>query len=810
MTPASIVTGFLADEAVTIAKMGSGTAASGDVATADGSGGVEWQAGGGGGGGGSFDLHDDVTGYVGTGALSGNDRMVVSDESLAGDPNRYAEVDDVVQRLYALGLSEVISTGTPADNDLVFIGDTSRGTGNRVRAIELSDLLERLDVGDIGSGSATDGQVATADGSGGVDWEAGGAGSFDLHDDVTTYVGAGNFSLLDRMVISDESETDDPNRYVETRDIIEGLHDKIAGSSFNTAPANNDLFPVSDQSRSVGGKIRGLRWDELLGYLPVASMDSGSATDGQVATADGSGAIAWEAAGGDFNLFEDVPTYVGNGNLVLADRMVIADTSQSNENRYATVRDIVEEMYDHMSNRGFGVAPADDDLILLGDVSQTVTNRIRGTTWQNVEESLEVDAMDSGTATDGQVATADGSGGIDWEAGSGSFNLHDDVTTSIGNNLNLSDRMVISDESIGGDPNRYAEVRTILNELYYLANGRLLTDAIEDDDVIAIGDTSQVGAIEKMRGMQFDEFLENLTVADMDSEAATDGQVATADGSGGIAWEDAGAGGAQGVTAADVSVDTANFSQNLTSADATVQDALETIDGFSQYQGAWQQASWPAGVIVTRSGIAYISLVNSNTQMPTPASTQWSGLPEGFTYRGEAPVAATNYNYGHFTFDPDTDNVYVFTSTINASVARADIPTHANFIPLVNILTDAEAVSPTSHVYGSVSGAQIAAAITAQAGADLTQAQVEDETDTTVRPCQRRAAGAGGGSVRSRQRRPGRSDGTGLGLRGSPGQQRRSRRGDSDQSDSDRPASHVPPGHRDHDEHRRLFRDGVR
>ena len=169
MTPASIVTGFLADEAVTIAKMGSGTAASGDVATADGSGGVEWQAGGGGGGGGSFDLHDDVTGYIGSGALSGNDRMVVSDESLAGDPNRYAEVDDVVQRLYALGLSEVISTGTPADNDLVFIGDTSRGTGNRVRAIELSDLLERLDVGDIGSGSATDGQVATADGSGGID-----------------------------------------------------------------------------------------------------------------------------------------------------------------------------------------------------------------------------------------------------------------------------------------------------------------------------------------------------------------------------------------------------------------------------------------------------------------------------------------------------------------------------------------------------------------------------------------------------------------------------------------------------------------
>ena len=57
--------------------------------------------------------------------------------------------------------------------------------------------------------------------------------------------------------------------------------------------------------------------------------------------------------------------------------------------------------------------------------------------------------------------------------------------------------------------------------------------------------------------------------------------------------------------------------------------------------------------------------------------------------------------------------MYVFTSTISASVTRADIPTHANFIPLVNVLTDAEATSDTSHVYGSVSGSQIADAISA-------------------------------------------------------------------------------------------------
>ena len=136
--------------------------------------------------------------------------------------------------------------------------------------------------------------------------------------------------------------------------------------------------------------------------------------------------------------------------------------------------------------------------------------------------------------------------------------------------------------------------------------------------------------------------------------------------------------GVTGTTAAEVTVDTTNFTQNLTG-DDTVQAALETIDQFSMYQGAWRQTAWPAGVIVTRNGIAYMSLVNGNSQIPTPASTQWSGQPEGFIYRGHAPVLATNYNYGQVVVDPDTDIHYYFTSTISASVARADIATHANF-----------------------------------------------------------------------------------------------------------------------------------
>ena len=114
-------------------------------------------------------------------------------------------------------------------------------------------------------------------------------------------------------------------------------------------------------------------------------------------------------------------------------------------------------------------------------------------------------------------------------------------------------------------------------------------------------------------------------------------------------------------------------------------DAYELVDAESTttYQGPWQTGSYSAGEIVTRSGIAYVSLVNSNTEIPTPASQNWSGLPEGFVYRGEAPVVATNYNYGHIVLNPINGSYYIFHSTISALVAQVEIATHADFEELV-------------------------------------------------------------------------------------------------------------------------------
>ena len=204
----------------------------------------------------------------------------------------------------------------------------------------------------------------------------------------------------------------------------------------------------------------------------------------------------------------------------------------------------------------------------------------------------------------------------------------------------------------------------------------------------------------------------NVNAAHINSGSATNRQALLADGSQGATFDD--------IAAEDVDVDATNFSDNLSGTDTDVQTALETLDALTvsgvPFQGTWQAGTYSAGQIVVRSGIDYLSLVNNNTETPSPAAQNWTGFLQGFQYRGDAPVTATNYNYGQVVFNPDTDTYYFFTSTVSASVARADIPTHANFHELSHFLTNAEVLDATSDIHGTVSGELLAASIQALSG----------------------------------------------------------------------------------------------
>ena len=92
----------------------------------------------------------------------------------------------------------------------------------------------------------------------------------------------------------------------------------------------------------------------------------------------------------------------------------------------------------------------------------------------------------------------------------------------------------------------------------------------------------------------------NVNIDHLDSGSQPAGRILETDGSEGFRYivtptGGGGGGGTDDQTAAEVTVDTTNFSQNLTSTDNTVQAALETIDGFSQYQGRLA-----AGVLASR------------------------------------------------------------------------------------------------------------------------------------------------------------------------------------------------------------------
>ena len=130
---------------------------------------------------------------------------------------------------------------------------------------------------------------------------------------------------------------------------------------------------------------------------------------------------------------------------------------------------------------------------------------------------------------------------VDQSGGGGAFDLHDDVTTAL-TAISGTDRFVLSDESASGDPNRYITHSQLLNAIRDIFTSNNAAPAATDR--FYVSDESASG-----------DPIEYLTFAQLEAAIQPD--------------------------ASEVDVDTANFSQNLTSSDDTVQAALETIDSFS-------------------------------------------------------------------------------------------------------------------------------------------------------------------------------------------------------------------------------------
>ena len=95
------------------------------------------------------------------------------------------------------------------------------------------------------------------------------AASFDLHDDVTTEVTA--IAGSDRFVISDESGTGDPNRYVEMRDVLNAIRDVLNVN--NSTPDTTDRFYCSDES-GTGDPMEYITLAQLSAAIQDGTVDT--------------------------------------------------------------------------------------------------------------------------------------------------------------------------------------------------------------------------------------------------------------------------------------------------------------------------------------------------------------------------------------------------------------------------------------------------------------------------------------------------------------------------------------------------------
>ena len=163
-----------------------------------------------------------------------------------------------------------------------------------------------------------------------------------------------------------------------------------------------------------------------------------------------------------------------------------------------------------------------------------------------------------------------------------------------------------------------------------------------------------------------------------------------------------GGGGTDDQTAAEVSFDASGLTGTLDALpDASdVAAALTAVDDFDledTFKGPWQAGTYRGGQSVVHNGLEYISLIDGNTTEPTHSQERWSGLPRGYIFRGDAPVAATTYQESHVVRIPAQDSWYICTFQGGVSATRAEIAAgHANFAPFAHRLTDAQVGNASS------------------------------------------------------------------------------------------------------------------
>ena len=279
---------------------------------------------------GAFDLHADVG--TEAAALADDDRLVMSDESETGEPNRYVELSSLADFL------------VDADNVLAAIQAL---TGDNLTAAKTA--LEIL-------------------------------GAFHLYSDVGSVLSS--ISGDDRLVVADVSRSDNANRYTT----INALRSSILDPQHLTTTTdleNLDIFAIYSDDADAS---RGVTLESIVTFL--------------------NGALTIPSA---FDLYADADTAISA--LAGGDRMVLADISTSGEpNRYSTLTTLASWILDLHNRIGTELTDiADDDRIAITDESESndptlwaTADRFAGYAVNDSRVLAAIEALSGSDLTDAQ------------------------------------------------------------------------------------------------------------------------------------------------------------------------------------------------------------------------------------------------------------------------------------------------------------------------------------------------------------------------------------------------------------------------
>ena len=377
-----------------------------------------------------FNVHDDLGTELTS--LHDDDRVPISDESAAGDPNRYTTLDRlknfIQSTVSAFDLHDDVTTELTSLNDLDRLLASDESTnGDPNRYITLDRLKDWI---------ITFVPSVT---------------SFNLHDDVSNELT--NPVNTDRILASDESAAGDPNRWLSLTRLTTFLNGVLSLNASRITAGILNASRLPNASKTAEGVVE---------LASDTELDTGTDNSNKVPNVLGTQRMINSSTSTGFNLLNDVADELIGPST--SDRLLVSDEGSAGDpNTWLSLSGLRNWLQTTITLNTSRITAGLLNASRLPNASKTA---------EGVVELADNNELDTGTDDTNKVPNVLGTQRMIDSSVTTGFDLHDDVTDELTNPAN-ADRLIVSDEGSTGDPNKWLS----LTRLTIFLNGVLSLNA---------------------------------------------------------------------------------------------------------------------------------------------------------------------------------------------------------------------------------------------------------------------------------------------------------------------------------------------